>query len=148
MVRVVAVAVLAVGAAGLAAADDAATKKAMKAMDGKYKPKALVKGGQPAPQEMIDEVEYILIKDGKITIKKQNDRHDEAKFSIDLDHKPAHMDITPTTGPKQDTKMKGIYKLEKGTLTIVLAREGNRPKDFKAEGEEEMKMVFERQKDE
>jgi uncharacterized protein (TIGR03067 family) len=142
-----AVAVFTVGAAGRTAADDEATTMAMKALEGKYTPKGLFKGGKAAPPEMIAEVEYMVIKDSKIIIKKKNGKEEPAKFTIDVSHKPPHIDLMPTKGPKQDMKLKGIYRPEKGTLTIVLSREGYRPKDFKAEGEHEMKMVFERKTD-
>lgn len=146
MGKLLAATVIAVGAAGLMAADDEATKKALKELEGKYMPKALIKGGRPAPAEMIEAVEYALIKEGKITIRKKSGEADEAKFTIDTGHEPPHMDVSPSQGPRKDLKMKGIYRLEKGTLTIILSREGDRPKDFKAEQEHEMKMVFERKK--
>lgn len=148
MGKLLAVAVFAVGASGLLAADDEANTKAMKALEGKYTAKGLSKGGKAAPAEMIEAVEYMVIRDSTIIVKKKDGKEEPAKFVIDTGHKPPHMDLSPGQGPRKDLKMKGIYRLEKGTLTIVLSREGDRPKDFKAEGEHEMKMVFERKKDE
>ena len=40
-----------------------------------------------------------------------------------------------TTGPDADKTMKGIYKLEKGVLTICLNHNGDRPKDFDEKGD-------------
>ena len=136
---------LAAAFAGSATADDA--EKAMKELEGTYTLKALTKGGKSAPDEVFANFKEMVLKDGKITLKlKEKDQ--VAKIKLDPTKKPAHIDLTPTEGPEKETTMKGIYLYEKGTLTIVLAREGERPKDFKAEGDDVGKIVFQRKKPE
>ena len=131
--------------AGVAIADDA--EKALKEMEGTYTLKALSKGGKSAPPEVIAEFKEMTIKGDKITLKLAN-RDQVASLKLDPSKKPAHIDMIPTEGPEKDRAMKGIYKFEKGTLTIVLARnDGDRPKDFKEESEAVGTIVFQKKAD-
>ena len=41
----------------------------------------------------------------------------------------------------------GIYKLEKDELTMVIAKEGARPRDFDAKGQGIMKVVLQKKRD-
>jgi uncharacterized protein (TIGR03067 family) len=130
---------------GLAVADDA--EKALKEMEGTYSLKSLTKGGKAAPAEVIAEFKEMMIKGDKITLKLK-DKDQIARLKLDPTKKPAHLDLTPTEGPEKDKTMKGIYKYEKGTLTIALARnDGDRPKDFKEESDEVGTIVFQKKSD-
>ena len=130
--------------AGVAVADDA--EKAMKDLEGRYDLKTLMKNGKPAPDKVIADFKEMVIKGDTITIK-QKERDEVAKFKLDPGQKPAHIDITPVSPASKKRTQKGIYKFENGTLTIVLAREGERPKDFEANEIGLGKMVFQKKKE-
>ena len=133
--------VLFVGLIGAAAAQDA--EKELKRLEGTYKVKALKKDGTDAPKEVMDSVKEVAIKGGKLIIKVM-DEDKTAKITVDPSKKPAHIDITPEEGPEKDKTMPGIYKLEKGELTIVFVEGGDRPKEFKADAEKTLMMVLTR----
>jgi len=118
-----------VAAFGLARADDA--EKATKEVEGTYTVKSLVKDGKPAPKEFLEQVESVEIKGGTITLKmKQGEQ--VVKFKLDPSKKPAAIDITKDENGKPK-EVVGIYKFEKGELTIATVEKGDRPKEFKSE---------------
>ena len=118
-----AVAVLISSLVGAATAQDA--EKELKKLEGTYKVKALTKDGMDAPKEVMDSVKGVAIKGGKLIIKVMGEDK-TAKIKVDPTKKPAHIDITPEDGPEKDKTFPGIYKVEKGELTIVVRR-GRRP---------------------
>jgi uncharacterized protein (TIGR03067 family) len=136
-----AAAVLFVGLVGAAVAQDA--EKELKRLEGTYKVKALKKDGMDAPKEVMDSVKEVAIKGNRLIIKVM-DEDKTAKIAVDPGKKPAHIDITPEEGPEKDKTMPGIYKLEKGELTIVFVEGGDRPKDFKADSEKTLLLVLTR----
>jgi len=138
-----AAAVLAFGPAVFA--DDAA--KVAKELEGTYSLKSAMLGGQPAPEQISKGLKAIVIKDGTIDVQIETDiagkkevRSDIASFKLDPSKKPAQIDLTPS---KEKDKLRlGIYKFEKGELTLCIAREGDRPVDFDGKGEHVMKLVI------
>jgi uncharacterized protein (TIGR03067 family) len=136
-----AAAVLFAGLVGAAAAQDA--ERELKKLEGTYAVKALAKGGTDAPAEVLDAVKGVVIKGDKLVIKVAGEDK-SAKIKIDPAKTPAHIDITPEDGPEKDKTFPGVYKLEKGELVIVFSEGGGRPKDFKADGERDMKLVLTR----
>jgi uncharacterized protein (TIGR03067 family) len=58
-----------------------------------------------------------------------------AKVKVDSSKSPATIDISPAEGPEKGKTFPGIYKVEKGELTLVFTEKGDRPKEFKVEGE-------------
>ena len=58
-----------------------------------------------------------------------------AKIKVDSSKSPMTIDISPTDGPETGKTFPGIYKLDKSELIIAFAEKGDRPTDFKAEGE-------------
>ena len=132
----VAVVVLALAGFATRAADE--PKDAAKKLEGTYEVVDVLVGGKPDAKK--DEVKVFEIKDGEITIKMEN-RNEVAKFTLDPSKKPAHIDLTA----KNDMKVEGIYETketDKGLeLTIAFTRGGNgkgeRPKDFKGQGEDD-----------
>jgi uncharacterized protein (TIGR03067 family) len=139
MRRLVLAAAFGFGLVGVAAAQDA--EKALKELQGEYTVKELVRAGK-ADEEEAKSVEKMVIKDDQLTLYIKG-REEPAKIKLDPSKKPGHIDISPTRGDKGET-IPGIYKYEKGTLTIAFAKgkDATRPKDFDAKGENDMKAVF------
>ena len=141
MTRYVTAAVLFAAVAGAVLAADPD-----KTLNGSYTVKKITKGGTDAPDEVVKGFKSFVIKDGAIDFEMM-DRMEKGKFTTDAKQKPAHIDITPTTGPDADKTMKGIYKLEKGVLTFCLSHTGERPKDFDAKGDDIGTIVLEKKED-
>ena len=126
------------GAIG-AAADD--NEKALKELAGEYTVKAMSRAGMPAPDDVVKSLEDVKIKDGVLS--KAKGEVKTAKLALDVSKKPAHLDMTPQDGTEKDITMPGVYKFEKGELTIVLTEPGQeRPTDFEGKGEKELKLVL------
>lgn len=136
-----AAAVLFAGLVGAAAAQDA--EKELKKLEGDYKVKALAKGGMDAPAEVTEAVKGVAIRGDKFVIKVMGEDK-TARIKVDPTKNPAHIDISPVDGPEKDKTFPGLYKVEKGELTIVFTEGSDRPKDFKADGEKDMKLVLTR----
>ena len=129
-----------------AADDDAA--KAAKKLEGVYEVVSATRGGKP--DEDAKDVESFTIKDGKIVIKIKDAGKDMiAKFTLDPSKKPAHIDLAHEVA---DKTIKGIYEAkdtDKGLeLSIALPRGegGDRPKDFKGDGDNEVSIKLLRKK--
>lgn len=137
-----AAAVLFAGLVGVATAQDA--DKELKKLEGDYKVKALAKAGNDAPAEVMDAIKGVAIKGDKLIIKIES-QDKIARIKLDPSKKPAQLDVTPVEGPKKDKTFLGVYKMEKGELTIVFSEGGERPKDFKGDGDKDMKLVLTRQ---
>ncbi len=143
MRRLAVAAALFAAAVGTAVRADDADKE-LKKLEGVYAVKALTKGGKDAPKEVRDAVHEVSIKGDVLAIEVKGEGTKKAKIKVDPAKKPARIDITPQDGPDKDKTFPGVYKLEKGQLTLVFTEKGDRPKDFKTEGEDEMKLVLTR----
>ncbi|MBA4188400.1 MAG: hypothetical protein C0467_10385 [Planctomycetaceae bacterium] len=111
-----------------------ADEKALKELEGTYTVIALEKGGKPAPKEIVESLK-ISIKGENFTIMIGTDEK-KAKIKVDASKTPNTIDIMPSDGPEKGMTFPGIYKAEKGELTIVFLEKGSdRPKEFKAEGD-------------
>lgn len=117
-----------------------------KAINGSYTVKSMTRGGMEAPEEAVKGFKSFVIKDGTIAFE-VNDRKEKGDFTTDARQKPAHIDITPSTGPDANKTMKGIYKLEQGKLTICVNHNGDRPKDFDDKSEHVATIVLQRKDD-
>jgi uncharacterized protein (TIGR03067 family) len=144
MRRVALAAAVFLGAAALSAAQD--PDKPQK-LDGTYAVKSGEKDGEEMPAEEIKKVIEVVIRGDLFTIRREGGEDHKAKFKTDATKKPAQIDATPQDGPEKDKAMPGIYKLEKEELTLVIAKEGDRPKDFDAKGKGVMKLVLQRKRD-
>ena len=125
----VAVAVAAVAVAIPALAQDTPAVKAAKELTGTYAVKEVNFDGKPAPDEIVREITGVEIKDGTITVRSAK-KDDAAKFTLAPSadpKKPGTIDITAAG----DKAKLGLYKLEKGELTIVFA-DKDRPADLSA----------------
>ena len=138
MTRYLTAAVLFAAVGGAVVAADAD-----KALNGSYKVKSFAKGGMDAPEEAVKAFKSFVIKDGTIEFEVM-DKTEKGKFTTDAKQKPAHIDVTPGTGPDAGKTMKGIYKVENGVLTICVNHGDDRPKDFDAKGDEVVKIVLEK----
>jgi uncharacterized protein (TIGR03067 family) len=117
--------------AGVVLADE----KTLKEMEGTYSIAALEKGGKPAPKEISDDLK-VTIKGDEIVLRIGTDEK-KAKIKVDPAKTPPTIDITPVDGPEKGKTFPGIYKLDKGELTLVYV-EGDkpeRPKELKSDGE-------------
>ena len=119
------VAVAAVAVAIPSLAQDTPAVKAAKVLNGAYTLLSANFDNKPAPDEMKKEVTGVDINDGTITVRSAK-KDDPAKFTVDATKKPATIDIT-TGGDK--VKL-GLYKIEKGELTIAFSDKDARPTDF------------------
>lgn len=124
-----------------------AQDKAVKELEGTYKVTALEKGGKPAPKELADSLK-VTIKGEEFLIK-VGDEEKKAKFKVDSTKTPNTIDITPSEGPEKGKTFPGILKIEKGEVTVVFTEKGDRPKEFKSEGDVMLlKMKKDEKKDE
>ena len=110
-------------------------------LDGTYELKEFVVNGQPSDERKA--IQSVVIAKGTITVRSK-DREDVAKFTLDSAKAPFRIDMLPTTGETKATP--GIWKVEKGELTIVFSKEGMRPADFKSTGEGIVKFVLAKSK--
>ena len=58
-----------------------------------------------------------------------------AKIKADAGKSPGTIEISPTDGPEKGKTFPGIYKADGDELVIAFSEKGERPTDFKAEGE-------------
>lgn len=123
-----ALAVLALALVGTAAADD---KAALKELEGTYKFVSAEKGGNALPKEVTDNA-TVTIKGDELTINFDGDKK-VAKIKVGADAKPATIDFSPSDGAEKGKTFPGVYKLEKGELTLAFTEKGDRPKAFKSD---------------
>lgn len=111
-----------------------ADEKALKELEGSYTILQLEKGGKPAPKDIADMVK-VSIKGENFTITVGGEEK-KAKIKVDSSKTPHHIDITPQDGPEKGMTFPGIYKIEKGEVTIVFTEKGtDRPKELKSDGD-------------
>jgi uncharacterized protein (TIGR03067 family) len=129
-----------------AAAVSTARQDQPQKLDGTYAVKSAEKDGEAMPAEELKKVIEVVIRDDFLTIRHEGGKDDKTKIKTDATKKPAHIDVTPQEGPDKDKTLPGIYKLEREELTIVVAKEGDRPKDFDAKGKGIMKIVLQKKR--
>lgn len=115
--------------AGVVIAQD----KLLKELEGTYKVTALEKGGKAAPKEKMDAFK-IAIKGDEFIVTVEGEEK-KAKIKVDGTKSPATIDISPTDPMDKGKTFLGIVKSDKGEVTIAFTEKGDRPKDFKSEGE-------------
>ncbi len=114
-----------------------ADEKALKELEGTYTVISLEKGGKAAPKEISDGL-TINIKGDTFTINVMGEAK-KATIKADASKTPNTIDISPSDGPEKGKSFPGIYKLEKGELTIVFTEKGgDRPKELTSEGDSMM----------
>jgi uncharacterized protein (TIGR03067 family) len=118
--------------AGVVLADE----KALKELEGKYTVTHMEKAGKAAEKEKAESVKIAISGDElaiQITRDGEKQEH-KAKVKVDAAKTPRTIDISPTDGESKGKTFPGIYKIEKGEVTLVFTEEGDRPKEFKSEG--------------
>jgi uncharacterized protein (TIGR03067 family) len=105
---------------GIAVADEAANKKILKDIEGKYTAVSMVKAGEPGPKTLIDSVSFTIKGDSFIVTFKTDGKEDskEATVVIVADKDPINIDLTPKDGPEAGKPMLGIMKIEKDTVKL------------------------------
>ncbi|QEG26074.1 hypothetical protein GobsT_08090 [Gemmata obscuriglobus] len=121
--------VLAFAVLVLALTTAAADEKGLKELEGTYKVTAAEKGGKAAPKELTDTA-TVTIKGDELVMAFGPDDKKVAKVKLGAADKLATIDLVPNDGPEKGKTFPGIYKLEKGELTLVFTEKGDRPKLF------------------
>lgn len=112
----------------------------VKELEGSYDLKQIYEEGKFAPQDVMRTYQETTIANGELTLR-STAGIDVAKFTIDATPKIPHIDFASTKAGETKTAL-GIYKLEKGELTIVFHKGGTRPTDFKGEGKDIVKLIL------
>ncbi len=119
--------------AGSASAED----KIPAELDGTYELREFTENGKGSDEK--DKMSTVAFQDGLMTIKFKT-REDTAKFTLDATKKPAAIDFRSTGADAKTTP--GIWKIEKGELTVVFGKKGARPLDFRGTGDGVIKLVM------
>ena len=122
-------------------------KDAIKAFEGDWRITAWEQGGGELPKEFLDVAKWV-VKGNKYTFT-AGDQMEEGTLKADPDKKPAALDIEITAGMDKGKTQVGIYKVEKETITICLARPGekDRPTEFTAAGDKGFILITMKKRD-
>lgn len=137
---------LVLGFGGIALADDAASKKLLKDLEGNYTAASIKRAGEDAPADFLKGI-ALAIKGDTFTIKfKEGEKTEEknATIVIDTAQKPTAIDLTPKDGPEAGKPMLGIIKVEKDTVTYCWSDRGDkaeRPKEFSSTKENKQFLI-------
>jgi uncharacterized protein (TIGR03067 family) len=133
--------VLAVGfiALSLARADEkkdekAKDEKGLKELEGTYKIVLAEKDGKAAEKMIMDMFTITIQGDEFISVFGSDDKK-IAKIKVTPDPKLSTIDLLPQDGPEKGKTFPGIYKIEKGEITLVFTEKGDRPKEFKSDND-------------
>ncbi len=129
------------------AADDPPKKDDAESLKGTWKAVSVKEGGRTVPEDFVKSMTFNF--DGKKYVQKVQDQSEEGNYSIDASQSPKTIDLDIKTGNDQGKKQIGIYKIEDGKLSFVVAKAGStdRPKSFKPEaGDDVIEFVLEREK--
>jgi uncharacterized protein (TIGR03067 family) len=110
-----------------------AQDKGLKDLEGTYRVSVMEKAGKTAPKELTATVK-VTLKGEELTFK-IGDEEKKAKIKVDSSKTPNTIDISPTDGPEKGKNFPGIYKFDKGDLTLAFTEKGDRPKGFTVEGD-------------
>ncbi|MCI0457854.1 MAG: TIGR03067 domain-containing protein [Gemmataceae bacterium] len=130
--------------AGSGLAQDEATKKEMKLLEGTWTVESAVRDGEDHLKRIKDD--RVVIEGDRFTIKhKQQQREEKTTFKVDPSKTPRTMDLTSADGNKS---ILAIYELKGDTLKICFGRDGKeRPTEFTSEaGSRRMLIVLKRAK--
>jgi uncharacterized protein (TIGR03067 family) len=115
----------------VAAEKDDASKKDMDAMQGDWAAERMVRDGFAFPDDDAQAI-FRTVKGDAYTMFRFRKKIGAGTFKLDATKTPKQIDATPTGGAK-GMVVRGIYKIEKGVLTICFAMPGkDRPTAFEA----------------
>ena len=126
----VALALMSVAVVGLARADE----KALKELEGTYKVVSIERDGKFAEKAIVDTI-TVTFKGDEFVMGLGADDKKVAKIKATADPKLSTIDVSPQDGPEKGKTFPGIYKLDKGELTLAFSETADRPKEFKSEAE-------------
>jgi uncharacterized protein (TIGR03067 family) len=133
----------------MAAADDDAVMKELKALQGTWKAVALEAGGKPLPKQAVPDFTFVIGADGKSMGKMAQSEY-AATITVNPKKDPKTIDNLHDSGPQKGKKQYGVYKLEGDRLTVCITApgraEGDRPNDFTTKDTANVMFVFERVK--
>ncbi|HEV3383865.1 MAG TPA: TIGR03067 domain-containing protein [Gemmata sp.] len=115
--------------AGILSADE----KDLKELEGTYSVALLKKGGKEAGKEDTQKTKF-RFKGENLSIIIGGDEK-STQIKVDTSKQPHTIDITPSEGPDKGKTYLGIYKIEKGELTLAFVKVGDRPKEFTSEND-------------
>jgi uncharacterized protein (TIGR03067 family) len=124
---VVALAVCAVGA------QDDATKKDLKAMEGTWAVTVHEFGGEKVSEDQNKQFNgKLVVKDGKYTVFTGDMKIGAGTIKLDASKTPKHVDAVSDEGADKGKAMQGIYKIEGETMMVCFGQPGSdRPTEFK-----------------
>jgi uncharacterized protein (TIGR03067 family) len=129
MTRVAVALFVLAGSLALARADE----KALKELEGTYKLALAERDGKVADKELTDKA-TVTIKGDEFALAMGDDKK-VAKIKVGGDLKQLTIDLSPTDGQDKGKTFAGIYKIEKGEITLAFSEKGDRPKEFKSDNE-------------
>jgi uncharacterized protein (TIGR03067 family) len=130
-----------------AIAGDDAKKSDADTFKGEWKPASVKQKSQVAPAELLTMMTFKF--DGEKYVQTVGALTEEGNYTLDPSKTPKTIDLDIKTGMDQGKKQLGIYKIEDGKLTVIVAASGSkdRPKTFQpAEGDDVIEFVLERAK--
>ena len=132
--------VLVLLAAATAAADD---EPAADALQGHWKVVSVTRDGKPLDTSRFGG-DGLVVSGHTFTITRADGRDDVSVLTVDTRARPAAIDLR---AEKKNLLQRGIWKVEKDTLTVAFTQDPERPKEFAAPaGSTTTVAVFERVK--
>ncbi len=134
-----AVALVALALVGHTRADEKAKDKdkdkdkaGLKELEGTYKLVSAEQDGKFAEKATIETV-TVSIKGDEFVLSASPDDKKVSKIKVTPDTKHSNIDLSPQDGLEKGKTFPGIYKVEKGEVTIAFSEKGDRPKEFKSD---------------
>jgi uncharacterized protein (TIGR03067 family) len=144
----VTITLLAVGLLAPVGAGEKDRDKDSDALQGTWQVVSIELDGQKAPTEEVEKVGLAVKGAGYKQLVKDSVT-EEGTIELDPSQKPRTIGLRITSGDDKDKTQLGIYKIERDTLTLCLARPGSldRPKGFSTkEGSGHVLIVLKRKK--
>ncbi len=124
---------LATGLCVASFADDDAARNELKRHQGTWIATSSTFDGQKVPEDVVRSIKRIVT-DDHVVWERNGKRFAGSTVALDPAKEPKTIDVIPDGGRNRGERILGIYKLERGTLTICMAAPGSaRPGEFKAD---------------
>src|SRR6185369_6358120 len=120
-----AVGFLALGGFGRADEKGAKDDKGLKELEGTYKLVHAERDGKAAEKALIDTL-TVTIKGDELVMAFSADDKKTAKIKVTPDAKLSTIELSPQDGPEKGKTFPGIYKIEKGEVTLAFSEKGER----------------------